>query len=311
MRRLLLGWIVPRPKALGLLAGLVRAYQRSGAARLIRPLLPAPARRAEALLPSLSPRFFRLAELPATAADPAAALFAGCVMRVAFAETHRASVRLLQRAGWRPTAPRGQVCCGALQAHTGERELARRLAHQNVLAFQQSSGPIVVNSAGCGAFLKEYEHLLARDPELAEAARAFSSRVQDLSEALAERGLPAPPGRLGQRLAYQDACHLLHAQRIGRQPRQLLGRVMAEPPRELRDGDLCCGSAGVYNLTQPEMAEVLLRQKVQAIAESGAEVVVSGNPGCLAQLRAGLARAGLPVRCLHLAEALDAAYQQD
>lgn len=307
-RHLLLGGLLAHPWSLELLAGLCRVYLRSGLARLVRPLLPEPVRRAEALLPPLSSRPFRLKELPADGPEPAAALFVGCVMRVAFAEVHRASARLLRQAGWRPTAPRGQVCCGALQAHAGERELARRLARRNLLAFQPSSGPIVVNSAGCGAFLKEYGHLLAGDPTLAEAARRFGARVRDLSEVLVEREQPAPPGRLEWRLAYQDACHLLHAQRIRQQPRQLLSQVLAAPPMELRDGEICCGSAGLYNLTQPDLSRRLLEQKVRAIAASGAEVVVSANPGCLIQLRAGLAEADSQVRCLHLAEVLDAAY---
>jgi glycolate oxidase iron-sulfur subunit len=236
------------------------------------------------------------------------AFFAGCVMRIAFAETNRATVRVLARAGCEVAMPEDQVCCGALNIHAGDREYAKALARRNIEAFEGGGAEwVVVNAAGCGAVLKEYGDLLSHDPAWAERAAAFSAKVRDFSEALAEVG-PAPPMRsLPSRVVYQDACHLLHAQRIRQQPRDLIGAIPGVTLVEMRDGDRCCGSAGIYNLTEPEMAERLGEQKAANVVDTGADVVVSANPGCLIQLRALLARRGVRTRAVHLADLLDAA----
>ena len=318
----LLGWVVfkqlfPYPARLETLAGLLRAYQRTGLQRLVRATgilgrLPGQLDEAEALLPRISSRFFEpRGTVPARGElRKRVAFFAGCIMRVAFAETNRATVRVLARAGCDVDLPESQICCGALHVHAGEREAAKELARRNIEAFEGSDAEwIVVNAAGCGAALKEYGELLAHDPAWAARAHAFSARVRDFSEAIAALPLEAAPRAVNTKVVYQDACHLLHAQRIRQQPRDVLARVPGVSLVEMRDGDRCCGSAGIYNLTEPEMAERLGEQKVTNVEQTAADVVVSGNPGCLIQLRAGLARHGSHIRAVHLADFLDAAYR--
>jgi glycolate oxidase iron-sulfur subunit len=316
----ILGWVVftqmfPHPVRMALVAGLLRAYQRLGVQKLVRltgllKRLPGGLDEAEALLPRMSSRFFEPngTVRPRGALKKRVAFFAGCIMRVAFAETNRATVRVLARAGCQVDMPEDQICCGALHVHAGEREAAKDLACKNIEAFEQSDAEwIVVNAAGCGAALKEYGELLAHDPIWAARARAFSSRVRDFSEAVAALPLTAPALPAPTKVVYQDACHLLHAQRIRQQPRDVLKSVMGVSLVEMRDGDRCCGSAGIYNLTEPEMAERLGEQKVTNVEQTGASVVVSGNPGCLIQMRAGLERHGSKTRAVHLADFLDAA----
>jgi glycolate oxidase iron-sulfur subunit len=272
--------------------------------------LPGDLDEAEALLPRLSKRFFRPrgTVAPRGAVAKRVAFFAGCIMRVAFADTNRATVRVLARAGCSVAMPEDQVCCGALNVHAGDREYAKSLARHNIASFERSGAEwVVVNAAGCGAVLKEYGDLLAHDPAWAERAAAFSAKVRDFSEAVAEIAPNLPTRPVAGKVAYQDACHLLHAQRIRHQPRNLLRMIPGLDLVEMRDGDRCCGSAGIYNLTEPEMAERLGAQKATNVADTGAEVVVSANPGCLIQLRAHLGKQGAPVRAVHLADILDAA----
>ena len=320
-----ISWVVfkqlfPYPERLALFAGLLRAYQRLGMQKLVRATgllekLPGRLDEAEALLPRISARFFQPKGrvLARGTLKKRVAFFAGCIMRVAFAETNRATVRVLARAGCDVDLPEQQICCGALHVHAGEREQAKEFARKNIAAFEQSDAEwIVVNAAGCGAALKEYGELLAHDRDWAERARAFSSRVRDFSEAVAAlppEGPTAPAATGARKVVYQDACHLLHAQRIRQQPRDILKRIPGLNLVEMRDGDRCCGSAGIYNLTEPEMAERLGEQKVTNVEQTGADVVVSANPGCLIQIRAGLQRRGSRTRAVHLADFLDAAYR--
>lgn len=248
-----------------------------------------------------------------------AALFAGCVMSTALAGIDRATVRVLQANGYTVHLPAGQGCCGALNAHLGDREGAHLLARRTIDAFEQVPDlPVIVNSAGCGAMLKHYPHLLAGDPAYAQRAHRFAARVQDISEFL--YGL-LRAGRLNTALGpvemtatYQAPCHLAHAQRLHAEPLALLRQVPALTLRPLAEADLCCGSAGVYNLTQPDMAARLLERKLDHIEATGAEVVISANPGCIMQIAAGLRRRAAaqgrpPVRVLHLVEVLDQAYR--
>jgi glycolate oxidase iron-sulfur subunit len=226
-------------------------------------------------------------------------------MSTALADVDWATVRLLQRAGFAVANPAGQGCCGALHAHSGD-ERFRALAQANIAAFEATSGPIVVNSAGCGAMLKDYAHHLRADPAWAERARAFSARVRDLSEVLSGRDLPLP-NPLTARVVYQDACHLLHAQRVSRQPRDLLRQVAGLDLCEIAEPGLCCGSAGVYNLTNPLQSRQLQQRKLDHALDAEPSVIVTANPGCLLQLQAGLAERHSPVEVRHLAEVLDAA----
>jgi glycolate oxidase iron-sulfur subunit len=241
----------------------------------------------------------------------------GCVMKVMFGDTNSASVQLLNRAGYDVLTPRGQGCCGALYSHGGNLERARQCARHNIELFENLGvHSIVINAAGCGSTLKEYGHLLHHEPEWAERARAFSSRVKDLSEFLAcnhsltpsiSPANPTPSGTDDISVTYHDACHLAHPQGIRRQPRQLLREKVGDRLVELPEADLCCGSAGTYNLTEPAMAERLQRRKIANILKTGAQLVVTTNPGCILQMRAGLKKAGADhIQVVHLADFLAA-----
>lgn len=228
-------------------------------------------------------------------------------MRVAYGDVHTAAARLLARQGIAVIDAPAQVCCGALHAHAGEREDARALARRNVAAFEEASVDfVIVDAAGCGAQLKGYGALLADDEAWRDRAAAFAAKVRDVNEYLAEVA-GERLGRLDLRATYQDPCHLAHAQGIRRQPRDLLSRVDGLELIELADADVCCGSAGSYNLTQPEYSDRLLSRKVDAILATGTRAVVSANPGCMLQIEAGLRARGSQLPVLHVVEVLDRA----
>ncbi|TMC79741.1 MAG: hypothetical protein E6J15_00230 [Chloroflexi bacterium] len=229
-------------------------------------------------------------------------LFAGCIMREAFGDTERATVRLLERDGHVVGVPEEQTCCGALHAHAGEGARARELARYNVDAFSGSDAKVVVNAAGCGAHLKDYGHVLADDPLWADRAKSFAARVRDVSEVV--KPVPARTRR-ALRVVYQDACHLAHGQRIRAQPRALLRAIEGVTLVDIADAERCCGSAGIYNLTHPEVSRELQQDKVRKILDASPDVIVSANPGCMLQIAAGLRSAGSSVRVMHLARFLD------
>ena len=228
-------------------------------------------------------------------------------MRVAYGDVHTAAARILARQGIAVVDAPAQTCCGALHAHAGERGDARVLARRNIAAFEAAAvDAIVVDAAGCGAQLKGYGALLADDDAWRERAAVFAAKVRDVSEYLAEVG-GQRLGRLDLRATYQDPCHLAHAQGIRMQPRDLLSRIHGLELLEMADADVCCGSAGSYNLTQPEYADRLLARKVDAILATGARAVISANPGCMLQLEAGLRARGSQLPVLHVVEVLDRA----
>jgi glycolate oxidase iron-sulfur subunit len=313
VRRLALGTISD-PRRLGFVTGLTRLYQKSGVQRLARWLgvLPPMLRQAEGLLPeSLDPPY-ALRDVPAAGRERHhVSFFAGCVMRTAFGETNRATVRVLARNGCRVSVPPDQICCGALHAHAGEGEGARALARTNIAAFERSAADvIVVNAAGCGAHLKGYGYLLRDDPAWRERAARFADRVRDVSEFLSDNLVATPRPLPGLTVAYQDACHLSHGQRVRAQPRALLRAVPGIKLVELGDGERCCGSAGVYNITQPELGAEFGRQKAEWVIRAAPDVVVSANPGCLIQIAAHLRAAGSPIRAMHIVRLLDQAYEK-
>lgn len=287
--------LVTWPRLLAAAAVLAGVYDRT-VRRLVRRVLPRRLAEMDALLPVADGAPYR----PAPRADPDAQIFAGCVMRASFGETQRATVRVLERSGLRVGAPDGQGCCGALHAHAGLGERSRELARANIAAFAGSEGPIAVTAAGCGAHLRAYGELVG-----GEEAHRFAARVRDASEvatAAGARGAAARP----LRVVYQDACHLAHGQRVRRQPRDLLRAIEGVEVVPIADPERCCGSAGVYNLTHPEIARELQQQKVRAILAVRPDVVVSANPGCILQIRAGLDEAGARLPVVHLMRFLDA-----
>jgi glycolate oxidase iron-sulfur subunit len=238
------------------------------------------------------------------------AILRGCVMDGLFSETNRATRRVLTVNGYAMVEAAGQNCCGALHAHAGDLETARSLARRNIAAFDRSGAGasfIAVNAAGCGAIMKEYGHLLKGDPEWHERAAAFAARVRDVSELLAAAG-PKPGGMLPIKVTYDAPCHLQHAQRVTQAPLSVLAAIPGLELVPLHDSDQCCGSAGIYNLIEPDTSDAVLAPKLANIAATGAPWVTTGNPGCLMQIGAGLIRAEISARTIHPVDLLDASY---
>jgi glycolate oxidase iron-sulfur subunit len=234
-------------------------------------------------------------------------MLTGCVQSVCFPDVNAATARVLAAEGCDVIIPRGQGCCGALSEHSGRREEALRFAQRTIEAFESAGvDAIVVNSAGCGSTMKDYERMFASSPAWAGRAAAFSSKVRDFAEYLDELGPVAVRGPVPVRAVYHDACHLGHAQGITAAPRALLRAVPSLELVELRDAGMCCGSAGVYNLLQPAAARELGQRKAESVLASGASLVISANPGCTLQIWTALAARGMRVRTAHTAEVLDA-----
>ena len=309
LRRIAIEKVLPFPKRLRL------ALMPGRAIRSLRleTFLPKFARDALSLLPEKASGTTLPEFSPAIGATRGrVGLVSGCVMSSMFGETNLATLRLLNRAGWDVVVPREQACCGALYAHNGNLELARAAARRNIEVFEREKlDAIIINAAGCGSTLKEYGALVAEDTSWAMRAARFGEKVKDLSEWLVSTGSQvsavAKPSALkpGMKVTYHDACHLAHAQRITRAPRQLIKALAGDAFVELPEADLCCGSAGTYNLTEPGMAERLQARKLQNILRTGAQIVVTSNPGCQLQIEAALRKARAPVRVLHIADFLD------
>ena len=235
-------------------------------------------------------------------------MLTGCVQSVLFPQVNAATARVLAAEGCDVIIPPRQGCCGALSLHGGRRAEAAAFA-RSVIALFEAAGvdAVVVNAAGCGSAMKEYEHLLAGDPSWAGRAAALSAKVRDFSEFLAELGPVAPRSELPVSVTYHDACHLGHAQRITAQPRALLRSIPGLTLTEIADAGTCCGSAGIYNLVQPEAAAELGARKARSVAATGADLLVSANPGCSLQIAQALAAQGKPMPMAHIAEVLDVA----
>ncbi len=238
------------------------------------------------------------------------ALLSGCIANICFARLNEATVRVLQANGCEVTIHNGQTCCGALHVHAGLRESARTLARKNIDALADAGfDAILTNAGGCGSTLKEYDELLEHDAAYAERARRFVSLMKDVNEFLAAIGLNTRMGEVRGTVTYQDSCHLAHGQRVRSAPRELLRQVPGLTLKEMPMSDLCCGSAGVYNVVHTDMALALLEKKMRSVNITGADRIVTANPGCMLQLRAGVERHGHGQRVSHVIEVLDEAYR--
>ncbi|MGZ4427896.1 MAG: (Fe-S)-binding protein [Nocardioidaceae bacterium] len=305
--------LFPHPRRLRLLRGPLRAYQRTGLDRLVRrtgwlsrmaPQLAA--------MESLAPRLGRAEPLPerVPAAGPRRAvvgLLTGCVQGAFFPGVNAATARVLQAEGCDVVVPRTQGCCGALSVHNGREAEAQGYARALVDTFEAAAVDyVVVNAAGCGSSMKEYAALLADDPRYAARAEAFAGKVRDVSEILTELGTVARRHPLEISVAYHDACHLGHAQGVRAQPRRLLGEIPGLELREVAEPELCCGSAGIYNILNPGPARELGDRKARNVVATGADLLVTANPGCLMQVRSAIERSGRPMGLVHTIEVIDA-----
>ncbi len=305
--------LFPYPRRLRALRLPLRAYQRSGAQRLLRrsgllKRLPTSLQTMESIAPPMG-RAERLPERIAAQGQRRAVvgMLTGCVQGVFFPQVNAATARVLAAEGCDVVVPRRQGCCGALSVHNGREDEAISFARKLIDTFDAAGvDAIVVNAAGCGSSMKEYAHLLRDDPDYVDKASAFQAKVRDLAEYLAELGPRAKRHPLPIRAAYHDACHLAHAQGIRTQPRQLLLDIPDLELSEIPEAELCCGSAGIYNLLQPAAASDLGRRKADNIRTTGAELLITANPGCLMQVAAALAEAGEQIGLRHTAEVLDA-----
>ncbi|NJK37395.1 MAG: 4Fe-4S dicluster domain-containing protein [Oscillatoriales cyanobacterium RM2_1_1] len=311
--------LFPYPERLKILLVPLFAYQKLGIKALVQAtgLLPKVSPRLaamESILPEINASFFSddfPLVIPAQGEKRyRVGVILGCVQRLFFSGVNQATVRVLTANGCEVVIPKGQGCCAALPAHQGQTTQAQALARQMIDSFADTAvDAVIINAAGCGHTLKEYGHILQDDPLYRETAQAFAAQVKDVQEFLSEIGLSAPLSPLVDpetlTMVYQDACHLLHGQKISAQPRQLLQQIPGVQLREPMDAALCCGSAGVYNLLQPEVAEELGQQKVENLMNTGADLIASSNPGCSLQIKKHLQLQGRSIPLMHPIELLD------
>jgi glycolate dehydrogenase iron-sulfur subunit len=320
IRGFTLRWLFLDLNRLQLAGALLRLYQQLGLQTLLRrsgllKLLPKRLRELEAMTPQVQARFS--ADLIAPVTPPLGerkyrvALLTGCAQDLIFSDVNRDTAEVLARHGCEVVTPPEQLCCGSLYAHNGEWELALRLARKQIDQFPPDRfDAIITNAAGCGSHLKHYAKLLDDDPAYRGRAQAWDRKIKDIHEWLAEIGIRPPEGDLPkQTVTYHEACHLCHGQKITAQPRQVLRAIPGLELRELPESTWCCGSAGIYNLIQPEMAGQLLERKVAHIKSTGANIVATGNPGCLLQVQNGCRQQGLPLRVVHPITLLAEAYR--
>lgn len=309
--------LLPRPGLMRAMAYGLKLYQRTGLQWLVRHVrllkLLGPLDRMEQQLPSL-PKFYSPPKgevVPAVGVKKRrVAMLNGCVMPLTYGPVNEATARVLARNGCEVVVPKRQGCCGALSAHSGEREAARTLARKNIDVFSASGAEaVIVNSAGCGSAMKEYGELLKDDPAYKKKAEAFGKMVKDVNEFLA--ALPLAPGtkRLDRTVTYQDSCHLAHAQRVKEAPRKVLRAIPGLTLVEMQAADMCCGAAGVYNITQPEMSAKLLDEKMANVEAVKPDIIATANPGCMLQLQKGVERTGMRARVAHVVELLDESYR--
>jgi glycolate oxidase iron-sulfur subunit len=315
IRHMVFRKLLPSRFNLGLAGAVLYLYQASGLKRLVRTLgfLPRRLGEMESLAPEIETPFFFRYYGQVLAAEHAeryrVAFLGGCIANISFARLNEATVRVLRKNGCEVSIPAAQGCCGALHVHAGLREEARKLARRNIDAIVDGNyDAVITNAGGCGSTLKEYGELMEHDPAYAEKARRFSALVKDVTEFLAS--IELNPNLMAAPLVvtYQDSCHLAHGQKIRSAPRKLLASVPGLELREMPLSDLCCGSAGIYNVIHTGMAMALLEKKMASVNGTGAEVIVTANPGCMLQLAAGVRKYGRGQRVAHVVEILDDAY---
>src|SRR5882724_2437055 len=311
IRAFALRWLFATPHRLRFVAKLLRIDESLGLSRALASLLPRRLRELHAQQPKICDKFsfdlIRETESTTTPQRYRVGLLVGCVQDVAYSGVNRDTVDVLLANGCEVFTPRNQSCCGSLMGHNGELELGRKLAYQNLDAFPlKDLDAIIISSAGCGSFMKRYGHLLPDDPR----AKLWDEKVHDIHEWLVKIGVRSPsPIPHPLKVTYHEACHLVHGQKISQQPRELLRTIPGLELVELFEATWCCGSAGIYNITQPEMSKALLERKMKHIAATGARIVATGNPGCIGQIRYGAQKSGLDIKVVHPITLLARAYR--
>ncbi|HVM51164.1 MAG TPA: (Fe-S)-binding protein [Candidatus Acidoferrum sp.] len=322
IRALAIRWLFMDLRHLRLAGRVIRFYQWIGLQTLIRRsgvlrLLPQRLRELEAITPDIQPRFSAELIAPLTPAVGGkryrVAMLIGCAQDLIFSDINRDTVEVLARNGCEVVTPHEQLCCGSLHAHNGEWDMAKELARRQIEQFPpEQFDAIITNAGGCGSHLKHYHKLLADDPAYRDRAVLWDRKVNDIHEWLVEIGIQPPPDHApAQVVTYHESCHLAHGQKITIQPRQLLNLIPNLKLVELPESTWCCGSAGIYNIVQPEMANQLLERKLRHIQSTGASIVANGNPGCLLQLINGAKQRGLKLRIVHPVTLLAEAYRRE
>jgi glycolate oxidase iron-sulfur subunit len=316
LRDLVFRRLLPSRTALRLAGAGLYLYRKLGFRKLARVVLRGRLAQLDALAPAAEPpffyRYYGRTLAPEGQRRYRVALLGGCIANISFARLNEATVRVLRKNGCEVVIPRAQTCCGALHVHAGMREEARGLARKNIDALLATGfDAIITNAAGCGSTLKEYGELLEHDHVYAERARQFSALVKDINEFLASIDLNPNLRELPLTVTYQDSCHLAHGQKIRSAPRKLLRAIPGLTLKEMPLSDLCCGSAGIYNVLHTDMAMSLLTKKIECAQSTCASVIATANPGCMLQLEAGIRRAGGGMRVAHVVELLDQAYEFD
>lgn len=311
--------LFPHQNRLNSLGSLLRFYQKSGLQKVVRKtklinIMPQHLVDMEAIMPEVKgpvrKKYKNANVIKAKCKTKNEVSFlTGCVMDVMFSDINEATINVLTRNGNDVTIPKNQTCCGALHVHAGDRETGRKLAKQNIEAFKDSN-KVIVNAAGCGCALKEYPELFREDPEWHEKAEEFAAKVMDISKYLHETGYEKPKAEINSRITYHDACHLAHGQGVRQEPRDILLDIPGVEMVQMPNSDRCCGSAGIYNITNPEMASAVLESKMENVPED-VEMISMGNPGCMLQMAMGVQKHGRNQKVVHTIQLLDWAYQKE
>ncbi|WP_453994342.1 heterodisulfide reductase-related iron-sulfur binding cluster [Bacillus nitroreducens] len=317
--KLFLEGLFPHQNRLNSLGSLLKFYQKSGIQKAVRKtglinIMPKHLVEMESIMPEINTpvrKKYKNENVIKAKGETKneVAFLTGCVMDVMFSDINESTINVLTRNGNDVVIPKNQTCCGALHVHAGDRETGRKLAKQNIEAFKDSE-TIVVNAAGCGCMLKEYAELFKDEPEWKAKAEEFSEKVEDISKYLHDTGYEKPKAELNTRITYHDACHLAHGQGIRQEPRDLLLNIPGVEMVHMPNADRCCGSAGIYNITNPEMAGAVLESKMENVPDD-VEMISMGNPGCMLQMAIGVQKHGRNQKIVHTVQLLDWAYQKE
>lgn len=311
--------LFPHHERLNFVGSLLKFYQKSGIQKVVRTtglinIMPDHLVEIESIMPEVKTpvrkKYKNIKLIKAkNETKREVSILTGCIMDLMFSDINEATINVLTRNGNDVIIPKSQTCCGALHVHAGDRDTGRKLAKQNIGAFMDSE-KVIVNAAGCGCMLKEYPELFHDEPEWAAKAKEFSKKVEDISKFLYDTGYEKPKAQFKTRITYHDACHLAHGQRIRQEPRELLLNIPGVEMVHMPNADRCCGSAGIYNITNPEMAGAVLESKMTNVPEE-VEMISMGNPGCMLQMAVGVQKYGRGQKVVHTVQLLDWAYQKD